>query len=167
MSFNLTTYLRTISQTFSEFQTEGEHFVRASSISDIEELLQKMSKVRGFIIVAIDTAEGVLGDGGTDVWTDKPHNRFYILTKVPISAQIADIRQQALSDIKAIANKILYKMVLDRNANKHGLRYVDLSHVPYLTVGPMLDGFIGVEFFFNSLDKIWNTPVVITPEEDF
>ncbi len=165
MGFKLTVYLKKITETFTEFQTEGEHFARASSITELDEILAKLRSLKGFILVAIDSRDGNMGDRGHDHYRDEPHHRFYILQKVKLLDH--DAKERALDDCKALGKKIIYKMLTDRTNGKNGLRFVDLSRIHYMTVGPIGDNCHGIEMFVDTVEKMWEQLPVLNADENF
>lgn len=163
--FKLTTYLKRITETFSEFQSQGEHFARASSITELDEVLAKIRNLKGFIVVAINSLDGNMGDRGHDHYRDEPHHRFYILQKTkPLDH---DAKELALEQSKALAKKIIYKMLLDKTEGKNGLQFIDLSRVHYISVSPVADSYHGIEIFFDTVEKMWEQPPTLSTEENF
>ena len=163
--FNHIQYLRNVTQHFTDFATPGQHFTRASGIGEIEELLMKMKDVKNYIIVAIDSLDGSAGDNRNDVYLDTQHFRFYILKKTKLND--FDARETELKNIKAIGKKIIYKMREDKRSARNGLLFLEIDRIPYITVGPLADGYIGIEFFFNLVEKLFDGTTTLTADENF
>lgn len=162
--FNLNNYLRQLVGKFDEFKTPGEHFARASGIGEIEELLMNIKNIKGIVVVAIDTQDGTAGDNGNDVYLDVTNHRFYLLKKTKLNDFQA--RENTLTELKNLAKKIIYKMREDKRNARHGLLFADLTRIPYITVGPLADGYIGLELFFNTVQKLLSE-TNITDDENF
>jgi hypothetical protein len=129
----------------------NERFYTIANIRELDDLLQKLTIIDGFILVATSDKEGRYAFTNTKSNVDLPTNSFFIFKNASfgdIQAKI-DVKNQT----KEIGEKILSKMFNDQfNAQTqeetNALRYFDRDSIQYFSIGPILDNLYGTQFSF-------------------
>jgi hypothetical protein len=142
-----------------EEDAEHRRFFRASSITNLEEVIQALPEFNGFALVVEDNQEGNYLLNGSGVIFDNQMCGFFLLTKAN-NLDAAD-RGSKIRAAEAIMRKIIAKMRIDYHSDNQaktfiGLRNIDWSTLRYFSFGPVLDNCYGVYCNF-AIPDIQNT----------
>ena len=126
-------------------------FHRITNLSSLEELLSNMGTVDGYQMIVEDVLEGMFIDAGASL-VDYPTYRFYIVKNAP--ANDFDAKEQAKKDCMNVIRKIIGRIRRDNyndadGETTNGLRDLERNSFQYFSVGPLLDGFWGIQCSFN------------------
>jgi hypothetical protein len=126
-------------------------FHRITNLSTLEEMLNNMGTVDGYQMIVEDVQEGMFLDQGASL-IDYPTFRFYVVKNAP--ANDFNAIEQAKSACKDVVRKIIGRIRRDNyndasGETSNGLRDLERNSFQYFSVGPMLDGFWGIQCSFN------------------
>ena len=164
MNFYFYSYMEDIAINLRQLRHNPDtnpRFFKIDNITSLEGFLTKLRNIKDTIMLVDISVDGFIGTKGTDNYTDTPTYKFYILRQ----AKHNDTETQAyiLQQNKKTGYSILSKMLKDKTAGLQGLYFLDLSHVPYISVGPLANNWYGVEFFFSVTE--YNNELVYNPLE--
>jgi len=153
VNFNFNSYMLTVAETLKELKhTEAApKYHRASSISEVEELLQNSTKTSGLQLIIQDDREGRIIDNRAELLIDDKYRVFYVVKNV--QSLTMEEREEALDDCETVVKKILSKMFYDMlRADNQGadkdLLFFDRNSVRYQTIGPIGDNYHGIIVMF-------------------
>jgi len=153
MKFYFYSYMKDIAINLRQLRHDPEtnpRFFKIDNITSLEGFLTKLRNVKDTVMLVDISVDGHLSTKGSDNYIDNPTYKFYILRQ----AEHNDTEMQAeiLQQSKATGYSVLSKMLKDKKEGQQGLTYLDLSHVPYISVGPLANKWYGIEFFFTVSD---------------
>jgi hypothetical protein len=157
MAFDFLTYMKEIAEKHVKIQhsESDKNYYRVSGIGGMEDLLLNLSEANGVIMVVETNKEGRI-QGVQESYIDIPRFRFFILKQRDFGDIDSDTA--AKQECKDIAFSILARMRHDKIQAQRGeadRSYNDimLSSIRYDTVGPIVNGFVGmmVEFMAESV----------------
>lgn len=163
MTFDALTYFRTMATKLNDIghTEENEHFFRVRNLYDMNELLDRLSNANFPALLINDSMDGSMGDFAmSDNYLDEPQFVFYVLAEADITNQ-ASI-DQAVQTAKTIGQKIISMMLRHKMQGKHGLEFLDMTNIPYQTIGPIGDFCYGMMFFVNVSEHI---ELIVNPED--
>lgn len=149
--FDFIPYMKNVAETLKELKHSNAepHFHRASSMVSMEEFLTKMQETTGFQLIAIAQESGKYIDRKSDNLLDQPYYSFYVMTVAEHGD--FDARQEAISDCKRVAKKILSKLFRDQTNRTHGLNYLDRGSITYNQAGPFAHNWFGMNYNFTLI----------------
>jgi hypothetical protein len=126
---------------------DNRRFFCASSINNLEEIIQNLPEFKGFALAVEDNQEGNYNMNGSATLFDKQLCGFFILSKANNLDAID--RGVKIRSCEAILRKVIAYIKKDYftdNANKTniGLRNIDWDSLNYFSFGPVLDNCYGV-----------------------
>lgn len=157
MIFDLISYLEAIARAsvYIAHTDNDPHFAIASGISEMEGLLSNLTASDKMQLIALSDQSGTFANTSDSNLYDAPYHQFIICKHIP---EINDMVQHniALKECKLLGRKIFAKMCKDQmtaadnppTADTIGLRQLDQSSLRYFSVGPLADGYVGIQFSF-------------------
>lgn len=147
--YNHVEYFRKIAINVVAIQHTDEafKFSRCSGISNLEELLSSLSKIKFPHLVAFDTREGTYTDQLSDDVVDRKYFSFGLFKHVKNGDH--DQLEQSRVDIESIVKTIIGKMRHDKQNEKNGLRDLKMNSISYREAGPIGDNCWGMIVSFN------------------
>ena len=142
-------------------------FFRCSGIANVEELLSNLPNAEGTILMADINLGGML-IGNTESYTDIPSFMFHVMKMAKFNDLI---EQEAVKKAcKTLGFAILAKMKHDHyqdnfKSGTSGLKALDLSRIPYDTIGPIANGWYGCMFTFRVNVKASDSGLVYNAED--
>ncbi len=164
MSFNAITYFEKVARKLKAIgHTDTEqHYFRIRSLSTLDELLNNLPSANFPALLVHDTIDGVIGDFSvSDNFADEPQFVFYILQKADFTDEASV--DEAVQLCRSIGTKIIAQMLRHSSLAMHGLQFIDLSRIPYQSIGPLGDQCFGMMYMFNVLTHI----ELLTDPEDW
>jgi len=123
------------------------HFLRSDEVEDITDLSERISRIKGFVLIAID---GFNSDFG---WADSDN-----LMNIP-QYYLAIVRQTEAGNIDAIHDsknlcrtelmQVIGKMMAHYEMGYKGMEFLDIASMSIRGVGPLAERFYGVMLGFN------------------
>lgn len=156
MSFNAVNYFETaaIKHKSIKHSDNQKRFFRVRSLSTLDELLTNLPAASFPAIMVHDMIDGTLGDFSiSNSYNDEPQVVFYVVDKVLYSEQDEQVAD-ATNRCHTIGLSIISQMMRHRRQRKHGLQFLDMSRVPYQSVGPMADNVFGMMYMLNVINPI-------------
>lgn len=159
MIFDFISYFEMIARTSIYFEhTDAKpHFGIASGLVEMEQLLQNLTRSDKFQLVVLSDQSGTFSGTSDSNLFDSPYHQFVVLKH---NKSIDDMTQHniTLKECKLIGRKIIAKMRKDQMHTRslpvaqdiYGLRHFDQPTINYFTVGPLGDGYFGIQFSFKT-----------------
>lgn len=151
MTFNPITYFTAAAKHHKmvKHSDSSKRFFRLRSLSTIDELIGSLNKANFPAIMVHDLVDGAIGDFAvSDVYLDTPQVIWYVVKDVPFRSTDADV-SAAITTCHQIGQNIIAGMIRHRRKGKHGLQFVDLSRIPYQSVGPIGDNVYGMMYMLD------------------
>jgi hypothetical protein len=167
--FDLISYMENIATTHKSIghTSTSPKFFRCTGIAQVEELLQNIASAQGTILLADINLGGTIF-GETESFTDQPAFVYYVMKQ----ANFHDLEEQATikKECKELGLAILAKLKHDRwqdnfNAGANGLKALDLSRIPYDTIGPIANHWYGCMFTFRLNVKASESGMIYDPDD--
>lgn len=155
MTFDAVSYFRTAAIKLRDIEHSDEEprFFRIRSLSGMDELLNNLGAANFPALLVHDTLDGAIGDfANTDSFMDEPQIIFYVLDKADITDPSSV--DTAIQNAHAIGNKIIAMMLKHKNTERHGLQYLDMTNIPYQSVGPIADHCFGMMYIIGVTEHI-------------
>ena len=153
-SFDFIGYMKTAAEKSKDIQHSDEHpsFHRITNLSSLEELLSKANKVDiGYQLIVEDVMKGnFIENEGTLI--DIPTYRYYIAKHV--KTDDFDAKEETKRACKIVAKKFIARLRDNQYSDlafttTNGLKHLDRNSFQYFSIGPLLDGFWGIEVSFS------------------
>ena len=169
MGFDLISYMEDVAKTHRSIghTLASPKFFRCTGIGNVEELLQNMSSAQGTIIMADINLGGTIF-GETESFSDQPAFTYYVIKQ----ASFSDLEEQSMikQECKTLGLAILAKLKYDRyqdnfNSGVNGLKALDLTRIPYDTIGPIANHWYGCMFTFRLNVKASDSGMVYNAED--
>jgi len=150
--FNFTEYIHQLAiklKDIGHIDNDPDHrrFFRASSLRNIEEIIQQLPQFNGFAIVVEDNQEGNYYMNGSNFILDKQLCSFFVLKKAVLldAKDSGDQKRAAEIIMRKIISKIRRDYSTDNaDTTQIGLRNIDWGSLSYFSFGPVLDNCYGV-----------------------
>lgn len=155
MTFDAVSYFRTAATKLKAIQHSSQNpkFFRIRSLIAMDELLNSLSVASFPALLVHDTIDGSIGDfASTESFIDAPQCIFYVLNKADITDPSSI--DTAVRNAHAIGNKIISMMLSHKSKAKYGLQFLDISNIPYQTVGPIADNCFGIMYIISVAEHI-------------
>lgn len=156
--FNFTEYMHQLAiklKDVAHIDDDPAHkrFFRASSLQNIEEIIQSLPEFNGFAIVVEDNEEGNYNMNGSNYILDRQLCSFFIVKKAVLLD--AKDRGDQIRAAEVIMRKIISKLRRDYNTDNAGetqigLRNIEWNSLSYFSFGPVLDNCYGVYCSFTN-----------------
>jgi hypothetical protein len=131
---------------------EVPKFFRVSSLTQLDEVLANLTTMGQTVLIVHDNTEGSIGDRNiSNNYLDSPYYLFYIMKHVALDD--FDAKANAKKECKAIAIKIISKMLVDKSRSRSGLLFLDFTNIPYQGIGPVGDNYYGIMVSFTVADN--------------
>lgn len=155
MSFNAVAYFEQVARKLKAIghTDDNPRFFRIRSLAGLDELLTNLPQASFPAIMVHDLVDGVLGDFSvSDNYVEEPQTIFYVLQKATFGDE-ASI-DAAISNCRTIGYKIISRMLHHRNTAQHDLDFIDLSSIPFQSVGPLGDQCYGMMYMLSVADHL-------------
>ena len=167
--FDLVNYMEDVAKKHRQIKhtLTQPKFFRCSGIANVEELLSNLTNANGIILMA-DINLGGTVIGNTESFTDIPVFTYHVMMQAAFNDM--QLQDEAKKTCKTIGMNILAKLKYDRHQDNFsngtsGLRALDLSRIPYDTIGPIANGWYGCMFTFRIHQKASDSGMVYNAED--
>jgi hypothetical protein len=163
-AFDFITYMRNIAIQLKDIahvenDDKKQRFFRVSGIANLEEFLQNLTFMDGYVLIAEDGSDhtGNIFSSNTDNWLDTQSYVFFVAKHVDV--EDADSKESVLNGCKAVGYKVLSKIVKDYYDENAGTKtrtaiYTWDNRVNHQVVGPIGDNFFGIMYQLTFLPNI-------------
>lgn len=156
--FNFTEYMHNVAVNLKEVShidddPNNHRFFRASSVANVEEIIQALPEFKGFALVVEDNEEGNYMHNTSGTIFDNQMCGFFMLSKAA-NLDAVD-RGLKIKHAELVMRKIISKLRKDYNTDNAGktdigLRNIDWDSLRYFSFGPVIDNCYGVYCNFGN-----------------
>lgn len=130
----------------------GNHFTKVTSFRAMEGFLAERLNLKGYQLVYMDYLRGKFIDNKSDNILNQRFYTFFVLKNAPDSLYDGK-GDAAINDCLAVSRKIISKMRNDRRNYANLMERVDVGSISFEQVGPVGQGWYGVNVSFFMIDN--------------
>lgn len=153
-TFDGRTYFQFIANNLKDIVNSGAgtHFTKVTSIQAMEGFLAERQSLKGYQLVYMDYLRGRYIDNKSDNILNQRFHTFFLLKNAPDS--IYDSKgSDSIDGCMQVARKIISKMREDRRNYENLMTRVDIGSINFEQVGPLGQGWYGVNVSFMMMDN--------------
>ena len=153
-TFDGKTYFQAIATSLKDIANSGtgNHFTKITGLGKMEGFLAERHSLTGYQLVYMDFMRGRYIDNKSDNILNQRFHTFFVMKNAADSLYDGK-GEAAVDDCMAVARKIISKMREDRRNYANLMERLDVSSISFEQVGPIAQGWHGVNVSFFMIDN--------------